>query len=366
MVFGLNWVYAQPWPHRLLSVLRYLNWLSVLFGPLLCWLAFGFDLPAALLMPATGLEVVLAAYGWICLFVGLVIFPCVTLGRALRRSPRALLSNHTKTVDVAAQLGYKPIGRGKHRRLARLPRNEIFQVDFTERTFAIPDLPAAWEGLTILHVSDLHFHGTPDLEFFKLVMDRCREWEPDLVALTGDVVDSARHYRWIVPVLGLLRWRIAAFAILGNHDSWRDVPLLRRRLRKLGMKVLDNRWEKIDVRGEPLIVAGHEGPWFQPEPDLSTCPAEGFRLLLSHTPDNIGWAQQHGFQLMLSGHNHGGQIRFPLIGSVYSPSIYGRRYDCGSHFEAPTLLHVSRGLSGQHPVRYNCRPEVTLLMLRRG
>jgi predicted MPP superfamily phosphohydrolase len=87
-------------------------------------------------------------------------------------------------------------------------------------------------------------------------------------------------------------------------------------------------------------------------------------LCLSHTPDNIPWARRADVDVMLSGHVHGGQIRFPVFGSMLVPSRYGRRYDCGSFDLPPTLLHVSRGLSGEHQLRYNCRPEVTLLRLR--
>jgi predicted MPP superfamily phosphohydrolase len=114
------------------------------------------------------------------------------------------------------------------------------------------------------------------------------------------------------------------------------------------------------------VVIGHEGPWLRPAPDLSDCPEGPFRLCLSHTPDNLRWARRAGIDLMLSGHVHGGQIRFPVFGSVLVPSLYGRRYDCGTFDAAPTLLHVSRGLSGEHPLRYGCRPEVTLFTLRRG
>ena len=92
-------------------------------------------------------------------------------------------------------------------------------------------------------------------------------------------------------------------------------------------------------------------------------PAAAFRLCLSHTPDNINWARQRSVDLMLAGHVHGGQIRLPLIGSIFCPSRYSRRYDCGTFFEAPTVMHVSRGLAGQHPLRYGCRPEVTRLIL---
>ena len=130
--------------------------------------------------------------------------------------------------------------------------------------------------------------------------------------------------------------------------------------------MIGNGWRRLEVRGEPLLAIGHEGPWATPGPDLTDCPQGPFRLCLSHTPDNIAWARRHGIDLMLAGHVHGGQIRFPLIGSVLVPSRYGRRYDCGTFDEPPTVLHVSRGLAGEDPLRFNCRPEVSKLILRRA
>lgn len=365
LVFCLNWVYALPLPRRFQKAMRLLDGVAVLAGPMLLWLLWGWSLTAALAQtPTLDWRTLLAAYVSLCELVGLGIVPAITLRRGLRRRPAVLLSNHTTMVDVAERLGYKPIGRGKHRHLARLPGNEVFQVDFPERTLCLPQLPAAWDGLTILHLSDLHLCGTPDRVFYQQVMDCCNDWKPDLVALTGDIVDSSQHHRWILPVLGRLRWRLAAFAILGNHDFWCDPPLIRRRLRRLGMRVLGNSWEQLEVRGDPLVVIGHEGPWFQPAPDLTGCPTKAFRLCLSHTPDQIRWAQRHHVDLMLAGHVHGGQIRVPVLGSIFVPSRYSRRYDCGTFHEPPTVLHVSRGLAGQHPLRYNCRPEVTKIILR--
>lgn len=367
LVFTLNRLYAMPLPHRFLTAMRLLHGLLAVTGP--AALLFQYGVAVSQYGPSessTVFDRIVFAYVVGCLLIGLVLLPVTTLLRLRRPKPAALLSNHTHTVDVAASLGYKPFGHGKRRLLARLPGNEIFRVDFAVRTLHLPRLPAAWDGLTILHLSDLHLHGSPDRAFFAHVMDLCRDWQPDLVAVTGDLVDSNRHHRWIVPLLGRLRWNIAAFAILGNHDSWRDPALIRRRLRRVGMRVLGNGWERIEVRGEPMVVIGHEGPWFRPEPDLNECPAGVFRLLLSHTPDNFAWARRNDIDLMLAGHNHGGQIRFPVIGSVFSPSLHGRRYDCGTFHEPPTVLHVNRGLSGQHPVRYNCRPEVAKLVLRCG
>jgi predicted MPP superfamily phosphohydrolase len=365
MVYWLNWLYGFNLPQPLLRAARRLDALLVLVGPVFWWFGLGLNHGLHIEVSWAGNGSLLAGYAMLCWSTGFVVTPLATLCLRIRRQAQALLSNHTATVNIAAELGYRPIGYGKWRHLARLPGNEIFTVDFAVRTMRLPQIPDEWDGLSILHLSDLHLSGTPDRRFYQRVMDHCRDWDPDLVAVTGDIVDSDKHHRWVIPVLGRLRCRIAAFAILGNHDSWRDVGQIRRRLRASGLSVLGNGWEQIDVRGHPFVVIGHEGPWFGPPPDLSSCPAEAFRLCLSHTPDNISWARQHHIDLMLAGHVHGGQIRLPLVGSVFVPSRYGRRFDCGTFELSPTLLHVSRGLAGQQPVRYNCRPEVTKIVLRK-
>jgi predicted MPP superfamily phosphohydrolase len=360
-----NIMFGLALSRRFLSLMRKLHALIIIPSPILFFIAFGFQrglvvapYPDTLCCPG------MWGYTVLCWVFGFGVLPFFTVKRLLKRPPAALLSNHGEVVDVARQLGYKPAGDGKYRAVAFWPGNQLFQVEFTERELQLARLPAAWDGLSILHLTDLHFCGTPDREFYRLVMERCRAWEPDLVAVTGDIVDSHRHHRWIVPLLGLLRWKVAAFAILGNHDYWHDPGLVRRRLRRIGMHVLPNTWEQVDVRGEPLVVVGHEGPWFRPAPDLSGCPSGAFRLCLSHTPDNIRWARWAGIDLMLSGHNHGGQIRLPVVGSMFVPSIYSRRYDCGTFHERPTVFYVSRGLAGKHPLRIACRPEVTRIILR--
>lgn len=364
-VYSHNWFYGGHLSKKLGDVMHLLHGVLVLAFPVVLWLACRWDVTALFAGgSAPPWRLALAAYVALCWAVGFGVLPVVTLYRLLRRPPAALLQTQSEVVDVAAQLGRRPEGDNRQRRLTRLPGNQAFQCEFVERTLALPRLPAAWDGLTVLHLSDLHLNGTPDRDYYRVVLDRCAAWRPDLVAVTGDVADSVHHRRWIVPVLGRLRWNVAALAILGNHDYWYDPPFIRRRLRRLGMHVLVNSWEQLQVRGEPLVVIGHEGPWLKPPPDLGDCPAGPFRLCLSHTPDNIAWAKRAGIDLMLSGHVHGGQIRFPVIGSMLVPSRYGRRYDCGTFAEGPTLLHVSRGLSGEHPLRYGCRPEVTRLTLR--
>jgi predicted MPP superfamily phosphohydrolase len=365
LVFTMNYLYGCPFPRRVMKPLRtvyaVLITISCAAFARLLW-EYDFDWASLL----AGSNPLTSGYVVFCWLAGFILFPVATLYNHLIRKPAVLQSNHTLMVDVARELGFKPAGNGKHRLEALLPLNQCFQVDFSERTLHLPRLPAAWDGLKILHVSDLHFNGTPDRAFYVHVVDRCRLWEPDILALTGDYVDTDAHHRWILPILGRLRYSSAAFAVLGNHDHWRDPVRVRRRLRRAGMRVLGNAWQAVELRGQSLIAIGHEGPWFAPPPDLSACPPEGFRLCLSHTPDNIGWARQHRIDLVLAGHVHGGQIRLPVIGSIFVPSKYSRRYDAGTFDEPPTVMHVSRGLAGEHALRYNCRPEVTLLVLRGG
>ena len=84
-------------------------------------------------------------------------------------------------------------------------------------------MPSAWDGLTILHLSDLHFYGTPGQEYYHAVIRHCvAAGTPDLFVLSGDIIDGEKYLDWIGPILSPLKWNVAAVAILGNHDWWQD------------------------------------------------------------------------------------------------------------------------------------------------
>ena len=82
-----------------------------------------------------------------------------------------------------------------------------------------------------------------------------------------------------------------------------------------------------------------------------------------HTPDQFDWAVNHGVDLALAGHTHGGQVCFPLLGAVASPSLYGTRFAGGTFRQGDTVMHVTRGISGETPLRWNCPPEIAVLEL---
>ncbi len=328
-------------------------WFAWHYGPRLATEGGWLDLPWPLL-----------AYLCLCWAVGGGYFPYMLLRRHTRRPPSLQTAHSLAHVDVAKQLGHIPRGKGKHGLVSYLPFNEVFQVEFVQRELRLPRLPDAWDGLTLLHLSDLHLCGAPDRDYFEWVIDHASQERADLVCITGDILDSPQHYDWIRPVLGRLQWRHGGYAILGNHDSYLDVPIIERELQGLDLQLLGGKWLTTTIRGEPLVIVGNERPWLHDPPELRDGPPDVFRLALCHTPDEYPWAKANGIDLMLAGHNHGGQIRIPGLGPIFVPSRYSGRYDAGLFYEPPTLLHVSRGLSGTYPIRYRCRPEITRLVLR--
>ncbi len=367
LMAAVNYVYALPLHKHFLKAFRALMGLLIFGAPVAFVIGYGFRLTD--FIGTSGDcpgRIALAFYLGLALTIGCVVFPLITLQRNVRPRPGQVIDEQTTTVDIAAALGHRPYGDGETAWMAKLPFNYPFHVDFTTLTLVLPNLPAAWDGVTLLHLSDLHFFGTPAQPFFDHIVKQCMaDGVPDLVMISGDIIDSDEHIAWIPAVLGNLRWNLSAFAIMGNHDWWQDFTRVRDELRKLGIRVVSGKWESLDVRGEKLIVMGHEGPWFKEVPDLSSCPTDAFRVLLSHTPDNIRWAQRNNVSLMLSGHNHGGQVRLPVIGSIFVPSKFSRKFDMGTFFEPPTLLHVVRGLSGKEPIRFRCNPQITRIVLTR-
>ncbi len=191
----------------------------------------------------------------------------------------------------------------------------------------------------------------------------CRDWDADLIVLTGDIVDDDEMIDWIEPLLAPLEARLGKYAILGNHDERHQPRAIVAELDRAGFETLEGHWTTIEVDGATIAIGGTSAPW-GPDVDPRAMPAADFRILLSHTPDRFYRAARWGIDLMLSGHNHGGQIRLPFVGAVFMPSVYSRRFDRGFFRRGNTLMYVSEGIAGMHPVRYGCTPEVTRLVLR--
>ena len=261
-----------------------------------------------------------------------------------------------RVIDVAQRLGFPPVHGAEAQFFARIRGNELLHLAVQRKTLELKNLPTELDGLTIAHLSDLHMTGQVGREFYDVVVDETNALQPDLIVITGDILEKERCLPWIAPTLGRLEARCGRFFILGNHERrLSDPAVLRAALSQCGFVDLGSRSAKVSVQGVEILLAGTELPWFGVAPDLGDSNA-AFHILLSHSPDQLPWARRHKFNLMLSGHNHGGQIRLPYLGALITPSHFGWRYAGGVYHEPPTLLHVSRGLGGIHPIRLNCPP----------
>ncbi len=370
--FLYNRLHATGLPRRMVRVIEKLMIVLVVMAGLVLLGAMLSRWPSVLGTAGDAGSRALFGYALLSGMTLLLVTTKWTWQKFARREPSPLISNHTERFDVVAHLGTLPVGRRTTRLAALIPGNEIMDVRFHHKTLRHPNLPAALDGLRIAQLSDMHMTGQLTKAFFQVVVERTNQWQPDLVVLTGDLIEKAPCLRWVPDTFGKLEARDGKYFILGNHDRrLPDPSQLRGALRDAGWEDLGGQWLLRSTCETRVLLAGNESPWF-PAPQQADRPGHGsvgteqlFSILLSHTPDQLPWARQHRFDLMLAGHTHGGQIRIPIVGPMVCPSRFGVRYASGLFHEPPTILHVSRGLSGVQPLRFGCPPEVTLLELHR-
>ena len=289
------------------------------------------------------------------------------LTRQLPKGAELVSSTRQDVQSLYAESLYSGI---KGRVFKRLPFNQSTQLSIDEWEFSLPRLPQSLDGFRICQMSDLHFTGVVKRRYFDHVVDQVMQLQPDLILVTGDIVDDNQCLDWIEETLGKLAATHGVYYVLGNHDLLvRDPAELRRRLNDAGLTTAnDSRWHRIAVGDANLLLAGNELPWFPgaeclPAPDPAI--PNSFRLLMSHSPDQIGWAVNRKIDLVFAGHTHGGQIRLPIVGPIIAPSRYGIKYASGTFRTRETTMHVSRGLSGDEPIRINCPPELGIFTLKR-
>lgn len=313
--------------------------------------------------------------------VALAVLPCWLIPKWRQRPAQALLSNDTSQIDVVKELGFVP-ARGRIRRwVCRLPGNQTFQVAVQHKNLEISRLPPEWDGLTIAHLSDLHLTGQTELPYYELLVERTLAFRPNLIVLTGDILEKEACLSWVEPIFGRLKAPLGCYFVLGNHElRLPDVQRLREALGAAGWTDLGGRSQFCQHLGRTLLMEGCEWPWHGVRPvwmklgkqrgagQVPSQPGQASKpalsILLTHTPDVWLDARQAGFDLVLAGHNHGGQICLPWIGPLIVPSRFGFRYAGGLYEQPPTLLHVSRGLGSTHSVRFRCPSELAILVLR--
>lgn len=313
---------------------------------------------------AIPIPLALEVYSWVCLSTWMWLGIPWLLWRPLLGLEWLTVQRSTEVVAVDQQLE-TPLALSLQCKLeSRVPWNQIFELAVESIELPVAKLPRQLDGYRIAQFSDLHLTGHIHPDFTRYVVQRASQWQPDLMALTGDIIDKQPCIDWLEEIFSEASARDGCYYILGNHDTRIvDSQSTREAMNRAGWVDLGGRTIDRQLRQVATTLIGNEHPWF-PRPTISPEAGDRFRLMLSHSPDQIWWARRHAVTLMLAGHTHGGQGRLPLLGPLISPSFHGSRFASGHFYKPPTTMHVTRGLSGTHLVRINCRPELSLLRLR--
>jgi uncharacterized protein len=246
---------------------------------------------------------------------------------------------------------------------------EPAEIEIARVNIPLRHLPAAFNGLTIAHLSDMHLGGWMTVERMQQVAALVNDLQPDVVALTGDFVhDLANVSRdGIIASLNTVRAKEQIVGVFGNHDHRHGAARVSAAVREAGVTLLFNEHIVLTRGAATLYIAGVDDIWIgrQDLPRaLDGIPRDSAVVLLAHEPDFADSPAASGrVGLQLSGHTHGGQIRLPVIGAPVLPRL-GQKYDAGLFRVEGMALYVNRGVGMIPPyVRVNCRPEITLLTL---
>ena len=255
------------------------------------------------------------------------------------------------------------------------------------------DVPVAWSGppLDVLHISDMHMSPRDDrmAAFLEDLPGRLRR-PPDLVIATGDLIQGDAAIERVVALLGGIEATTGRYYVLGSHDYYvsagpsyskyfskdrsvrstirTDVDRLERGLRDAGWVSLSNRSETVGFAGTTVRLSGVDDPYLDRHETshIGRSPGDDLAIALVHAPNVVSEWALTGFDLVLAGHTHGGQVRFPFAGALVTNSELPAGLASGLRRVGRTWLHVSPGLgTGKYtPIRFLTRPEATLLHLR--
>ena len=297
------------------------------------------------------LVLVLAALG--------VVGACVRwVGRLARRARPTDLARRRMIAGglacVAAGVGAKGVQNG-----FRLP-------DVVEVELEFPDLPPAFDGYRIAHLSDLHVSAAARADRTAGVVRIVNALKPDLVAITGDFVDGTADRRGVdVAPLADLRAPDGVVGCTGNHEYYSGWGVWRSVLREFGVRVLENERVLLRRGDDTLAIIGENDP-VSYDSDIravaAMAPERAFRILLAHRPTRLAEHAAYGVRLQLSGHTHGGAV----LGLDRFVARANEGHVRGLYREHGLSLYVNSG-TGQwagFPTRLGVSPEITCLTLR--
>jgi predicted MPP superfamily phosphohydrolase len=246
-------------------------------------------------------------------------------------------------------------------------------IEVSRVTVKIANLPDEFVGLTIAHLSDIHHGIYTGLDYINRCLEIANDLKADLVALTGDFTyGGSRYIEPCAELLKGLKAKVGVYAVLGNHDYYAGVSRVARALRGAGLNLLIDAQDHIEHHGAKLCLIGVDDLYYG-DTDIGRLmrdvPKEAPKIVLSHNPDFIEEFAVKGrhIDFMMSGHTHGGQIRFPILGAPQIYSSYGQRYAMGLNRAGTMQVYTTRGIGAVFlPARLDCPPEIALYTLERA
>lgn len=246
---------------------------------------------------------------------------------------------------------------------------EPYNYWISENDIFIHDLQPAFEGFRITQLTDIHHSRILGISEVRRVISLAQQTRPDMFVLTGDY--STTYRRYIEPcaeALATLSAPEGVWAVLGNHDHYTDPELTTRALERNHIAVLNNAHTTLRRGSDSLQLSGIDD-WSWNATDwtraFSGLEAKAPTILLSHQPTVLDLEQTRKVSLIISGHTHGGQLRFPLIGAPASRFTNDLKYARGLFQRGETQLYVSSGTGVIGlPLRFGVRPEIAVLRLR--
>ncbi|WP_163338184.1 metallophosphoesterase [Desulfopila sp. IMCC35008] len=236
----------------------------------------------------------------------------------------------------------------------------------------VTNLPVSFHDFKIVQITDLHYGPLVSLDFVAEVVQKANNLAGDIIVCTGDYVHGNKevdHVDAVWPLLGELAAPYGVWSVLGNHDHWADLGRSNYWLQKTGQD-LRHKCRKIE-KGDDAIWLGGAGDYLEDRLGVDelfyNVPDDGCRILLSHNPDSADEPFRTSVDLIISGHTHGGQVVFPIIGAPVLP-VRNKKYASGFVQTEKCGLFISKGIGWSIlPVRVNCFPEIAVLRLvRRG
>lgn len=248
--------------------------------------------------------------------------------------------------------------------------NDVYDIEVTHHEIIIDDLPPAFDGYRIAFLTDTHVASFMRRGFYREVVKQVQRFGPHVILFGGDFISFTRHIKLLPEILldGLAA-PDGLFAILGNHDYWAGADAITGILRAHGVRFVTNDAVMLARGPARLPLIGIDEIYRgTPDADRAFAGLDPARpcIAISHHPDVVDIIRGRRIDLLLCGHTHGGQIRFPFFGPVVVPSRHEGEYAAGFHRIGAVLLYVSRGIGAIPPLRILCRPEVATFVLRRG